>query len=54
MGWEKNDRPDYERINRWMLKYSYLGKQLIKYAPDELSKLVTQVEQFAEKEISTE
>lgn len=53
-GWEKGDRPDYERINRWMAKYSYLKKPLIKYNLDELPALVSQVEKFTDKELSTE
>lgn len=34
--------PDYERLNNWMLKYSYLHKPLNEYAYKELSRLVTQ------------
>lgn len=34
---------DWDRINRWMRKYSYLHKELDAYAYKELPKLVTQV-----------
>ena len=53
MGWEKSDRPDYERINSWMLKYSYLKKQLIKYSLEELPRLVSQVEKMTDSELAT-
>ena len=36
------DDPDYERLNNWCVKYSYLHKPLNDYAYSELSRLVTQ------------
>jgi hypothetical protein len=42
---------DFERLDNWMVKYSYLHKKLNKYKYSELPKLVSQVEQFVIKYI---
>ena len=40
---------DFEKLDGWMLKYSYLHKKLNKYKYNELPKLVKQVEFMLEK-----
>jgi hypothetical protein len=37
------DQLDYERIDKWMVKYGKFGKKLNKLTKDELQKTVTQV-----------
>ncbi len=43
---------DWEHLEQWMLKYSYLHKSLHDYTNAELPKLVTQFEKFAKTEIA--
>ena len=52
-GWTKGNRPDYERINGWMLKYSYLHKDLNAYTLDELPKLITQFEKMVASQLTS-
>lgn len=49
LGWKKNGKLDYVRINNWLLKYSYLKKPLKQYEESELSKLLQQVEKVLEQ-----
>lgn len=46
----RNDagKVDQERLNAWMLKYSYLKKPLQKYTLKELPKLISQFEKMVE------
>ena len=45
-----NGSLDYDRINGWMLKFSYLHKLLNGYKAKELPALLTQVESMLKKE----
>lgn len=49
LGWKKNGKLDYQRINYWLIKFSYLKKPLKEYNESELTKLLQQVEKFVEK-----
>lgn len=46
LNWKANQTLDWNRINAWMDKFSYLHKPLNAYKPNELPKLITQVEQL--------
>lgn len=48
LGWKKNGKLDYARINNWLLKFSYLKKPLKDYEEQELYKLLQQVEKVLE------
>ncbi len=53
LGWEKgNGALDYQRINNWMTKSSYLHKFLNDYSVQELPRLVTQVDTMLKKELA--
>lgn len=43
---------NYNALDKWMVKYSYLHKPLNYYTPSELPKLVTQFENMVAKELS--
>lgn len=43
-GWVVNDKPDYKRINGWLLKFGYLHKGINEYTYQELPTLLTQFE----------
>lgn len=43
---------DFERLDNWMLKYSYLKKKLNQYKYSELPKLVSQFQEFVHKYIN--
>ena len=49
LGWKKNGKLDYLRINAWLLKYSYLKKPLKQYEEQQLPKLLQQIEKVLEK-----
>lgn len=57
IGWTKyNERinkvvVDMERLNGWMLKYSYLHKELNQYKYSELKDLVSQFEKMVKTEL---
>lgn len=56
IGWSKFDAedelvPDYDRINAWMLQYSYMHKALGHYSEIELVKLVNQFEKVVKSQI---
>jgi len=44
MNWRKDGKIDWPHLNEWMLKYSYLHKELNAYTEQELPKLITQFE----------
>lgn len=51
LGWTKTNKQgrrvaDGQRVDEWMLKYSYLKKKLNSYKFDELPKLVSQFEAY--------
>lgn len=51
LGWTKTNKQgrrvaDGQRVDEWMVKYSYLHKKLNRYTFEELPKLVSQVEAF--------
>ncbi|MBL7902917.1 MAG: hypothetical protein JNK73_13050 [Bacteroidia bacterium] len=46
MNWKNGSGLDWNRINNWMDKFSYLHKPLNNYTKEELPKLITQVEQI--------
>ena len=49
LGWKRNGKLDYVRINNWLLKYGYLKKPLKQYEEQEMSKLLQQVEKVLER-----
>jgi Zn-dependent M32 family carboxypeptidase len=51
LGWETaQDKPDYQRINNWLLKYSYLKKGINDYTVEELPKLLNQITKLLPKD----
>ena len=52
LGWAVGERVDFEKIEGWMLKYSYLHKKLNEYTLEELPKLVTQFEKMVNSQLS--
>lgn len=52
LGWTtKLGKVDYNHLNAWMLKFSYLHKPLMSYNSKELPKLVTQLETIINKSL---
>lgn len=52
IGYTKNDKADMDRIYDWVLKYGYLHKPFNTYNVNELSRLVSQAEQFYKHHIN--
>jgi len=57
IGWTVLDKSkgkhevDWEKLNAWLIKYGYLHKLLNDYTYNELTKLVTQFENFIKSDI---
>ena len=58
-GWSRYDRlkkkriVDFEKLDAWMLKYSYLKKKMNQYKYAELPKLVSQFKEFVHKYVKS-